>query len=85
MNKQLVKAIMDNLKSMYPGEIEGVIPDKIDYLVVLEIMKEIIQRTGSIRNQIKIIEMIEHEYLVHSNRNLRDIADKIITGLHRDF
>ena len=38
LNKQLVKLMMDNLKLMYPGEIDGIIPEKIDYLVLLEIM-----------------------------------------------
>ena len=49
LNKQLVKLMMDNLKLMYPGEIDGIIPEKIDYLVLLEIMKGIIKRNGNIR------------------------------------
>lgn len=78
LNKQLVKSMMDNLKSMYPGEIDGIIPEKIDYLVLLDIIKEILKRGGNIRNLIKIVEAIEKEYLLNGNTNINDIADKIL-------
>jgi transcriptional regulator with XRE-family HTH domain len=78
INKQLIKAMMDNLKALYPGEIDGVIPEKIDYLVVLDIMKEVIKRNKTIRNQIKIMEIVEKEYLLENNRNVADIVDKIV-------
>lgn len=78
LNKQLVKSMMDNLKIMYPGEIEGVIPDKIDYLVLVDIMKEIIKRNGNIRNQIKIVEIVEKEFLLNSNTNVTDIVNKLM-------
>ena len=78
LNKQLVKSMMDNLKSMHPGEIEDIIPEKIDYLVLLDIMKEIVGRNGNIRNQIKIVETVEREYLLNSNTNVIDIVDKIL-------
>jgi flagellar biosynthesis component FlhA len=70
--------MMDNLKALYPGEIDGVIPEKIDYLVVLDIMKEVIKRNKTIRNQIKIMEIVEKEYLLENNRNVADIVDKIV-------
>lgn len=78
INKQLVKTMMDNLKSMYPGEIDGIIPDRIDYLVILDILKEILKRNGNIRNQIKIVETVEMEYLIKDNKNIDDIVNKII-------
>ncbi len=78
LNKQLVKSMMDNLKLMYPGEIDGIIPEKIDYLMLLDIMKEIIRRNGNIRNQIKFVEIVEKEYLLNNNINVTDIVDKIL-------
>jgi transcriptional regulator with XRE-family HTH domain len=78
LNKQIIKSMMDNLKLMYPGEIDGIIPDKINYLVLLDIMKELLKRDGNIRNQIKIVEIVEQEYLLNDNRNINDIVDKIL-------
>ncbi len=78
LNKQIVKSMMDNLKVMYSGEIEGVIPEKIDYLVLVDILKEIIKRNGNIRNHIKIVEMVEKEFLLNSNTNVIDITNKLM-------
>lgn len=81
LNKQLVKLMMDNIKSMYPGEIDGLIPEKINYLVILDIMKEIIKRNGNIRNLIKIVEIVEKEYFLNNNMNVSDIVEKILVIL----
>lgn len=78
LNKQIVKSMMDNLKVLYPGEIDGIIPEKIDYLMVLDIMSGVISRSGNIRNQIKIVEMIEKEYLLNRNKDVTDIVNKIL-------
>ncbi len=81
INKQLVKLMMDNIKSMYPGEIDGLIPEKINYLMILDIMNEIIKRNGNIRNLIKIVEIVEKEYLLNNNMNINDIVEKILVIL----
>lgn len=81
LNKQLVKFMMDTLKSMYPGEIDGIVPEKISYLMILDIMKEILNKNGTIKNQIKIVEIVEREVLQNDNRKAEDIADKIIKSL----
>ena len=67
----------DNLKFMYPGEIDGIIPEKIDYLVMLDILKELLKRNGNIRNMIKIVETVEMEYIINDNTNINDIVNKI--------
>lgn len=81
LNKQVIKSMMDNLNFMYPGIIYGIIPEKIDYLTVMDIFKEIIKRNGSIRNQIKIIEIAEKEIVISNNTNISSIVDKIFEVL----
>lgn len=78
INRQLVKSMIDNLNLLYPGEINGIIPEKIDYLVLLDIMREILNRNGNIRNLIKIVETVEREFLLNNNKNISDIVDKIL-------
>lgn len=41
-------------------------------------MKEILNRNGNIRNQIKIVETVEREYLLNGNNNVNDIVDKVL-------
>ncbi len=81
LNKQVIKSMMDNLMSMYPGEIDDIIPEKINYLMLLDIMKEIVRKAGNLRNQIKIVEAIEREYLLNGNTDVIKIVDKILETL----
>jgi hypothetical protein len=73
--------MMDNLNFIYPGIINGIIPEKIDYLTIMDIFKEIIKRNGIIRNQIKIIEITEKEIIINNNTNISSIVDKIFEVL----
>ena len=59
INKQLVKAMIDNVKELYPGVADGLIPEKISYLQVERKLQEILRQGGSIRNLIHIIEELE--------------------------
>lgn len=59
INKQLVKAMIDNVKELYPGVADGLIPEKISYLQVERTLQEILRQGGAIRNLIHIIEELE--------------------------
>jgi len=59
LNKQLVKIMVDNLKEQYPGVADGIIPEKISYLQVLNCLREKIRQKESIRDFIHIVEDLE--------------------------
>lgn len=59
INKQCVKQIVDHLKELYPGIVEGLIPEKISYLELQRKLQEVLRETGNIRDIIHIIEEME--------------------------
>lgn len=59
LNKQLTKAIIDNVKLLFPGVADGLVPERISYLEVTEYLREIVRRQGSIRDMIHILEDLE--------------------------
>lgn len=59
LNKQLVKTMADNLKEQYPGVIEGLVPEKISYLVLERKLQEKLSGGNSIRDLIHILEEME--------------------------
>lgn len=59
LNKQLVKALIDNVKQMFPGVADGLVPEKISYLTVLEHLRTVVRRQGNIRDMIHILEDLE--------------------------
>lgn len=63
LNKQLVKIMMDNMKALYPGVADGLIPEKISYLEVLKFLRKKVRETHNIHDMIHILEELEENYL----------------------
>lgn len=63
LNKQLVKIMIDNIRTLFPGVVEGVIPEKISYLKVLRRLQEKLRQGQSIRDMLHILEELEEESL----------------------
>lgn len=59
INRQIVKNLLDNVAYHYPAVIQNLIPEKVSYSIVQQILIGIIKQGKSIRNLIKIIEGIE--------------------------
>lgn len=59
LNKQLVRALIDNVKQMFPGVADGLVPEKISYLTVTEHLREVVRKQGNIRDMIHILEDLE--------------------------
>lgn len=61
INRQMVRTMIDNVREQYPAVVEGVIPEKITLSCLQMILSTAVERGGSIRNLIKIIEILELE------------------------
>ncbi len=59
LNKNLVKIMVDNLKQLYPGVADGVVPEKLSYLQLLEILRKEYEEKRDIRDLIGILEHAE--------------------------
>lgn len=70
LNKQIVKQMADSCKRLYPGIIDGVIPERISYLECELVLREILKRNKSIRNRIAIFEELEYQFLLTDIRSL---------------
>lgn len=81
LNKQLVKTMIDTLKELYPGIADGIVPEKISYLTLERILKELIQKKGDIRDLIHILEMTEWEMIQRNQCEISEIAAAIAEQL----
>lgn len=61
INKQLVKTMVDTVKELYPGVVDGLVPEKISYLQVERKLQDILRQGGSLRDMIHILEELEEE------------------------
>ncbi len=61
LNKQLVKVMVDNVKELYPGVADGLVPEKIGYLKLERELQNMIREKGDIRDLIHILEKMESD------------------------
>lgn len=59
LNKQIVKTMVDNVKALYPGVAEGLVPEKISYLELLQHLRKKVRETHNIHDMIHILEELE--------------------------
>ena len=79
LNKQIVKTLVDNVENLYPGVADNVIPEKISYLMYQRVLMGVMDEKGHIRNQIKLIELLEEEIIINGNQDI-DLVIKNIVG-----
>ena len=75
MNRQTVQILLDNVAERYPAVVKGVIPNKVSISLIQKVLTEILKKKGSIRNLVKIIELLEDQV---QNTQDADELSKII-------
>lgn len=59
LNKQLVKTMVDNMKDRFPGVADGLVPERISYLELLNFLRQKIKKDHNIHDMIHILEEME--------------------------
>lgn len=59
LNRDIVKTLTDNLKVKYPATIEGIVPEKISYGLLQDVLKELLAQGNSPRYLLKIVEIMD--------------------------
>ncbi|MCI8717644.1 MAG: helix-turn-helix domain-containing protein [Lachnospiraceae bacterium] len=75
LNAQIVKILTDNLKISYPAQIEGIVPEKISYSLLLEILKYFVSRGNTMIHLVKLIEFVERELRKQPELTAQELAE----------
>lgn len=59
LNKQLVKTMVDNMKDRFPGVADGLVPERISYLELLNFLRKKIKEDHNVHDMIHILEEME--------------------------
>lgn len=59
LNRDLVKSLTDNLRVKYPAVVEGVVPEKISYGLLQDVLKGVSKRRNGTIYLLKIIEILD--------------------------
>lgn len=73
--------MVDNVKGLYPGVADGLIPEQISYLTLELVLKELIRRGKNMKDFLHIVEWLEWEILSEKRTDIKDIAGVIAEKL----
>lgn len=83
LNADILRQLVENLKIRYPGLIQGVVPERISYGLLLDVTRELIKRGDSPRYLPRIIEIMEHELREGASCGVKELAERVAEGLER--
>lgn len=83
LNPDLVRNLVDNLKIGYPALIEGVIPEKIPYCLLTEVMKKVLARGDSACLLPKMIEVMACALYHAPELTADELAERIAHEIER--
>ena len=84
INPDLLRGLVENLKMKYPILIEGIVPDKISYYLLTDMVKRILRKGGSIIYLPKIIEIMAHVLEWQENVSVQELEVEILTEIKRE-
>ncbi|MCM1262027.1 MAG: helix-turn-helix domain-containing protein [Butyrivibrio sp.] len=82
LNPDLIRGLVDNLKIKYPILIEGVIPEKISYNMLADMVKRILRKGGSIVYLPKIIEVMDITLEWQKNISVTELENVIMKEIN---
>ena len=81
LNRDLVKVMTDNLKLRYPALIEGVVPEKISYGLLQEVLKIFLARGNYPMYLHKVIESLETALYKNPDASIEALAEQVCADL----
>lgn len=84
LNPDLIKELVNNLKIKYPTLIEGVVPDKISYSLLTDMVKRVLKKDASITYLPKMIEIMDSVLEWQKNVSVKELEEEIIREIKRE-
>lgn len=84
LNVDILKQLTDNLRTEYPALITGIVPEKIPYGLLLDVVRALIRRGDGICYLPRMIEGIEHELRENGSQPASQLAERVAALLERE-
>ena len=84
LNPDIVKNLVDNLKIGHPALIEGVVPERIPYCLLMEVMKKVLSRGDGAAYLPKIIEVMDCALYHEPGLSVAELADRVVKEIERE-
>ena len=81
LSRDIVKKLTDNLKRSCPALIEGVIPEKISYYLLQEVLKIFLSRGNYPKYLPKVIESLESALYRNPDASVEQLAEQVCADI----
>jgi len=84
LNPDIIKDLVENLKIRYPALIEGVVPEKIPYSLLMEVTKKIVARGDGVCYLPKMIEVMDCALRADPGISAEELAERVARRIERE-
>lgn len=83
LNADIIKNLTDNLKIQYPALIDGIVPEKLSYGLLLDVCKGFLNRSNSLIYLPKIIEAAERSLREQPGSSTAELTEQVCRQIER--
>lgn len=84
LNIDLIKDLIDSLKTTYPALVEDVVPEKLSYGLILDVTKGVLRRGNGMVYFPKVIELMEREVREAKSSSVPEMIESISKQIERE-
>ena len=84
LNVDIIKDLVDNLKGIYPALIDGIVPQKLSYGLILDVTRGVLKRGNGMNYFPKVLELLEHEIREKSGVTVAELIEAVAKQLERE-
>lgn len=84
LNPDITKCLVDNLKLKYPALIDGVVPEKISYGLLTQVLKDFLCRGNAMVYLPRVIEFMQYERIKNPGAGVEELTEAIVKGLETE-
>jgi len=81
LNPDLVKKLVDNLQSEYPAVIQGIVPEKISYGLLTEVLKKLMAKRNIMPYLLFVLEYMENILRDQPELNTEALTEAVLISL----
>lgn len=83
LNVDIIKDLVENLNGIYPALIEGIVPKKLPYGLILDVTRGVLKRGNGMNYFPKVLELLEHEIRENEGATIAELIEAVARQLER--
>ena len=80
----IIKDLVENLKGISPALIDGIVPQKLSYGLILDVIRGVLKRGNGMVYFPKVLELLEHEVREKGQAAIDERIEAVATQLERE-